>query len=100
MLALAAATAHAQPVQQNNQNQTKDPKALSFPDPEDGKLDASDFLLNHKGALPVPALITEPAIGGGFRYLIARRLGVSTGIDVAHSRDQNAFYVQVGSAWH
>jgi hypothetical protein len=38
-------------------------------------------------------------MGAGFRYLIARKLGVSIGIDVAHSKDQNAFYIQVGSAW-
>ena len=38
---------------------------LSFFDPEDGMLDLSDFLLHHKGALPVPAIITEPAIGYG-----------------------------------
>ncbi|MGN8554614.1 UNVERIFIED_CONTAM: hypothetical protein OHV15_18720, partial [Microbacterium sp. SLM126] len=38
---------------------------LSFFDPEDGMLDLSDFLLQHKGALPVPAIITEPAIGYG-----------------------------------
>lgn len=40
-------------------------KPLSFFDPEDGKLDMSDFLLNHKGALPVPVVITEPAVGYG-----------------------------------
>ncbi|MEM5296078.1 glyceraldehyde-3-phosphate dehydrogenase [Burkholderia sp. JPY481] len=39
------------------------------------------------------------SVGVGFRYLIARKLGVSIGIDIAHSKDQNAFYVQVGSAW-
>ncbi|MBB5409962.1 hypothetical protein HDG34_003915 [Paraburkholderia sp. HC6.4b] len=39
------------------------------------------------------------SVGAGFRYLIARKLGVSIGIDVAHSKDQNAFYIQVGSAW-
>lgn len=39
------------------------------------------------------------SVGGGFRYMIARKLGISMGIDVAHSRDQNAFYIQVGSAW-
>ncbi|QLB67048.1 BamA/TamA family outer membrane protein [Paraburkholderia caribensis] len=39
------------------------------------------------------------SVGAGFRYLIARALGVSIGLDVAHSRDQNAFYIQVGSAW-
>ena len=38
---------------------------LSFFDPEDGALDMSDFLLNHKGALPVPTIITEPAVGYG-----------------------------------
>lgn len=41
------------------------PKKLSFFDPEDGKLDMSDFMLNHKGALPVPTIITEPAVGYG-----------------------------------
>lgn len=39
------------------------------------------------------------SVGAGFRYLIARKLGVSIGIDDAHSKDQNAFYIQVGSAW-
>src|SRR5688500_6207299 len=34
-----------------------------FTDPEDGKLDASEWLLERKGFLPVPILITEPAIG-------------------------------------
>ncbi|MGX0136531.1 surface antigen Omp85-like protein [Cupriavidus metallidurans] len=43
---------------------------------------------------------TVVSVGGGFRYMIARKLGLSMGIDVAHSRDQNAFYIQVGSAWH
>ncbi len=35
-------------------------------DPNDGQLDMSDTLLWHKGVLPVPAIITEPAIGYGF----------------------------------
>lgn len=39
------------------------------------------------------------SVGVGFRYLIARKLGLTIGIDVAHSKDQNAFYIQVGSAW-
>ncbi|TXI90501.1 MAG: glyceraldehyde-3-phosphate dehydrogenase [Cupriavidus sp.] len=43
---------------------------------------------------------TVASVGTGFRYLIARKLGLSMGIDVAHSRDQNAFYIQIGSAWH
>lgn len=39
------------------------------------------------------------SVGTGFRYLIARKLGLTVGIDIAHSKDQNAFYIQVGSAW-
>jgi hypothetical protein len=36
-----------------------------FSDPEDGALDASEFLLDRKGFLPVPIVITEPAVGYG-----------------------------------
>lgn len=36
-----------------------------FTDPTDGAFDASAWLLNQKGFLPVPILITEPAIGYG-----------------------------------
>lgn len=36
-----------------------------FVDPGDGKLDLSEWLLDHKGALPVPIVITEPAVGYG-----------------------------------
>jgi outer membrane translocation and assembly module TamA len=42
---------------------------------------------------------TVVSVGTGFRYVIARKLGISMGIDIAHSRDQNAFYIQMGSAW-
>ncbi|XZG69777.1 BamA/TamA family outer membrane protein [Chitinibacteraceae bacterium HSL-7] len=38
---------------------------ISFRDPEDGAFDTSDYLLNHRGFLPVPVVITEPAIGYG-----------------------------------
>ena len=34
-----------------------------FTDPEDGALDASEWLLEKKGFLPVPTIITEPAVG-------------------------------------
>ncbi len=34
-------------------------------DPEDGQFDLSNYLLDHKGALPVPIVITEPAVGYG-----------------------------------
>jgi len=36
-----------------------------FKDPEDGEFDASEYLLDHKGVLPIPVLITEPAVGYG-----------------------------------
>ena len=36
-----------------------------FIDPQDGKFDVSDWLLKHKGFLPVPQIITEPAVGFG-----------------------------------
>ena len=36
-----------------------------FLDPEDGQFDASSYLLDHRGVLPVPIVITEPAVGYG-----------------------------------
>lgn len=36
-----------------------------FRDPEDGMFDASSYLLDHRGVLPIPILITEPAVGYG-----------------------------------
>lgn len=38
--------------------------------------------------------------GAGFRYLIARQLGLYTGIDYAWGPEDETLYVQVGSAWH
>ncbi len=37
--------------------------------------------------------------GVGFRYLIARRLGLQAGVDVARGPEQTAIYIQAGSAW-
>lgn len=37
--------------------------------------------------------------GFGFRYLIARILGIQTGIDVARGPEKWAFYVVFGSSW-
>ena len=37
--------------------------------------------------------------GTGFRYLIARLLGMYTGIDIARGPEEWAFYLQMGSAW-
>jgi outer membrane translocation and assembly module TamA len=37
--------------------------------------------------------------GMGIRYRIARLFGLDAGIDVAHSSDGWAFYIQIGSGW-
>jgi hypothetical protein len=44
-------------------------------DTEDGAFDLSDFLLSHTGFLPVPIIITEPAIGygGGLAPFVIKR---------------------------
>lgn len=42
---------------------------------------------------------TVPGDGAGFRYLIARRLGIHAGLDVAHGDNGTVFYIQVGSPW-
>lgn len=39
------------------------------------------------------------AYGGGVRRLIARRLGLYVGVDVARGPEETAYYIQVGSAW-
>jgi hypothetical protein len=36
-----------------------------FRDPEDGRMDVSDWLLTKKGVLPIPIIVTEPAVGYG-----------------------------------
>ncbi|HVL00908.1 MAG TPA: BamA/TamA family outer membrane protein [Dongiaceae bacterium] len=37
--------------------------------------------------------------GGGFRYLIARALGLYVGLDYARGGEDEAFYIQVGNGW-
>ena len=39
------------------------------------------------------------SFGAGFRYLVARRLGIYMGVDVAKGPEDTAFYIQAGSAW-
>jgi hypothetical protein len=39
------------------------------------------------------------AYGLGFRYRIARRLGIDLGIDVARGPESTIFYIQFGHAW-
>jgi len=42
-----------------------------FRDPEDGRLDMSEWLLTKKGVLPIPIIITEPALGFGGGLAVA-----------------------------
>jgi hypothetical protein len=42
---------------------------------------------------------TVGAGGVGLRYLVARKLGMYAGLDVARSATDSAVYIQVGSAW-
>lgn len=42
---------------------------------------------------------SEVSKGVGLRYLIARRLGLYVGIDVARGPEDTAFYLQVGNGW-
>lgn len=42
---------------------------------------------------------TPDAQGVGFRYLIASRLGMYTGVDYARGPEDHAWYLQVGTAW-
>jgi hypothetical protein len=39
------------------------------------------------------------SVGVGFRYLVARRLGIYMGLDVAKGPEDTAVYIQMGSAW-
>lgn len=43
--------------------------------------------------------MTVSAGGAGFRYLIARKLGLYAGLDVARGPEDTVVYLQVGSAW-
>src|ERR1044072_871648 len=39
-------------------------KHISLKDSLDGKLDLSDYIIDAKGFVPIPMIITEPALGG------------------------------------
>ncbi len=100
-----------------------------FKDPKDGAFDVSGMLDSPAGFLPIPIIITEPAVGygGGLAVLYfhgsgehgtdttemnwdtpsqftvpnisARMKGLRVGIDVARGPEKWTFYIQTGSAW-
>jgi len=39
-------------------------KHVSLKDSVDGKLDLSDYIIDANGFIPIPLIITEPALGG------------------------------------
>ena len=55
--------------------------------------------LDGRGLDPVLEDQSVHAGGFGFRYLVARVLGIQTGIDVARGPEKWAFYVVFGSSW-
>lgn len=68
-----------------------------FRDPEDGRFDVSRYLLERKGALPVPLFITEPAVGYGggaallfFQQSFAERAAAATD-QGRHPRPPNVY---------
>jgi hypothetical protein len=42
-----------------------------FRDDDDGSFDMSDYLLRHRGVLPIPLVVTEPAVGYGAGVALA-----------------------------
>ena len=74
LLVIAAAQAFAQgtpepPAAQTEPATQAEPSARTgrarFFDPDDGQLDLSYFLENPRGFLPIPIIVTEPAVGYG-----------------------------------
>ncbi|MFL9584923.1 hypothetical protein [Stenotrophomonas sp. AB1(2024)] len=105
--------------------ETAAPKASIFKDPHDGHFDMSRWLLDRKGFLPVPVVISDPAVGygGGVALAFFHRpegaalertatdgrkqmippniygvAGMKTEND-AFGPEDDTVYVQVGSAW-
>jgi hypothetical protein len=69
--------AQAQEKQKQSNDSIKKKTKVSFRDPLDNAFDVSQFLLENKGVLFVPTLITEPALGygggGGLIYFHQRK---------------------------
>jgi len=65
MLAAMPAGLAASQDKEEGQQATKPGLRQLLRDPQDGQLDMSEWLLNHRGALVVPIVITEPALGYG-----------------------------------
>ena len=62
-------------------------------DPEDGKFDMSSYLKSARGFLPVPIIITEPAVGFGLGAAVVY-FHPPQDLD-----EDTSIYLTVGSAW-
>ncbi len=51
-------------IAQNENNDIEKKSKVSFKDSLDNQLDLSDFVIHRKGFVPMPIIITEPALGG------------------------------------
>ena len=65
---------NAEIVSEATRNEVKGEGNARFFDPEDGQFDLSYFLENPRGFLPIPIVVTEPAVGygGGFAGMFLR----------------------------
>src|SRR3974390_2995546 len=79
-LSISAALLLCAPVVRAQTNVTSEPEgtnaASKFRSPEDGWFDVSGFLEEKYGFIPVPLIITEPAVGygGGPCLIVPRKL--------------------------
>jgi hypothetical protein len=55
----------AQPAEQQQPEPPQPESPISFVDPKDGQFDLSQFLASRVGFMPIPIVITEPAVGFG-----------------------------------
>jgi len=52
-------------IKETKTNKTQNKKKISLRDPQTGAIDISNMIYNAKGFLPIPLVITEPAVGYG-----------------------------------
>ena len=64
-MALANGNAFAQSTPASNSIPCGESRASRFVDPDDGMFDVSCFLEDARGFLPIPIIVTEPAVGYG-----------------------------------
>jgi hypothetical protein len=77
-------------------------KKPSFRDPLDGAFDMSDRIIESGAFVPVPIVITEPALGGfggGIAPVFIQRNPPTVTDGEERPALPNAYYIVFGSAW-